>query len=65
MALPLNIDDLEQAKFVDESGNVCIRVVATTSSNTSASLSSNLDQNEYGKFVEDDNGDVAIVLSSV
>ena len=27
MPLPLNIRDLEQAKFVDDSGSVCIRVV--------------------------------------
>lgn len=66
MTLPLNIDDLEQAKFVDSDGNVCIRVFATTTSNTSALLtSSNVDDLEYGKFVEDDNGDVAIVLKAV
>ncbi len=66
MTLPFNIDDLEQAKFVDESGNVCIRVVATTATDTSSPLtSSNVDDLEYGKFVEDDNGDVAIVLKSV
>jgi len=62
MTLPLNIDDLEQAKFIDSSGNVCIRVVGTTTSDTTAILSSNTNQNEYGKFVEDINGDTAIVL---
>jgi len=65
MTLPLNIDDLEQAKFIDDSGNVCIRVVTTTTGNTSAILSSNTNQNEYGKFVEDVNGDTAIVLKSI
>lgn len=66
MALPLNIDDLEQAKFIDDSGNVCIRVVQTTATDTSSPLTSNnVTDLEYGKFVEDDNGDVAIVLLAV
>jgi hypothetical protein len=66
MPLPLNIDDLEQAKFVDNAGNVCIRVLATTATNTSSLLTSNnVTDLEYGKFVEDDNGDVSIVLLAV
>jgi hypothetical protein len=65
MAIPLNIDDLEQAKFIDDSGNVCIRVVRVASSNTSAPLSESVTDLEYGKFVEDDNGDVAVVIKSV
>lgn len=65
MTLPLNINDLEQAKFIDDAGNVCIRVVATTATNTSSPLAESLTDLEYSKFVEDDNGDVAIVLKSV
>lgn len=62
MTLPLNIDDLEQAKFLDDSGNVCIRVVATTTSNTTAAFSTNRNDNEYSKFVEDVDGNTAILL---
>lgn len=65
MAIPSNIDDLEQAKFIDDSGNVCIRVIRVTSSNTSSPLSTSITDLEYGKFVEDDNGDVAVVIKSV
>lgn len=65
MTLPFNIDDLEQAKFVDSEGNVCVRVVRVNSPNTSALLSRNVDDLEMGKFVEDENGDVAIVIKSV
>jgi len=65
MTLPLSIADLEKAKFIDDSGNVCIRVVPTTASGTSGVLGQNIDDLEQGKFVEDINGDVAIVLLTV
>lgn len=66
MPISSNINDLEQAKFVDNAGNVCIRVLATTATNTSGLLTSdNVTDLEYGKFVEDDNGDVAVVLLAV
>lgn len=65
MTLPKNIDDLEKAKFIDDSGNVCLRVVATSTSNTSAPLATSITDLEYNKFVDDDNGDTAIVLKIV
>jgi hypothetical protein len=65
MAIPRNIGDLEQSKFIEDSGNVAIRVVLTTASNTSSALAESIDDLEYNKFVEDDFGNTAIVLSSV
>jgi hypothetical protein len=66
MTLPLSNIDLEQAKFVDSGGNVCIRVVQTTATGNSSPLTStNVTDLEYGKFVEDDNGDVAVVFLAV
>lgn len=66
MALPsTNIDDLELDKFVEESGVTCIRAVAVAASNTSSPILSNVKDNEKGKFLEDDAGDVAIACVAV
>ena len=62
MAISSNREQLEKDKFKDESSVPAIRLVATTSSNTSGILDSNREDNEYAKFVEDDSGDVAVVF---
>jgi hypothetical protein len=65
MPIPTQILDLEQAKFIDDSGNVCVRIVSTTTTNISSPITDDRTDNEYGKFVEDINGDTAIVLLAV
>lgn len=66
MPIPLNIDDLELAKFVDESGEACVRAVAVSASNTSSPLTStSVKDLELGKFLEDDDGNVAIAVVAV
>ncbi len=66
MAIPQSILDLEKAKFIDSSGNVAIRVVATTATLGSGDgLSDSILDLEKQKFIEDDNGDVAIILTAV
>jgi len=65
MTLSTNILDLEKAKFVDESGDVCIRAVATSASGDSSALTDDIKDLEKGKFVEDDNGDISMVCLAV
>lgn len=65
MTLSTNILDLEKAKFVDDSGNICIRAVATTASGDSSALVSSVKDLEKGKFVEDDSGDISVVCLAV
>ncbi len=62
MAISTNKEQLELDKFKDESGVPAIRIVQTTATLTSGLLSANREDNEYAKFVEDDSGNVAIVL---
>jgi len=66
MAISSSRGQNEKDKFVDDgSGNVALRLVVTSSSNTSSSLGDSKSSLEYGKFIEDDSGDVAIAILQV
>jgi hypothetical protein len=65
MAVPSSRTQREYEKFIEDSGDVCLRIVQTTAVGTSADLLNPITDREYGKFVEDINGDVAIVILAV
>ena len=65
MAVPSSRTQREYNKFIESSGDVALRIVETTTADTSALLGVTIKDLEYGKFVEDINGDVAIVLLAV
>lgn len=65
MALAVSLSDREKDKFFEDgSGDVTIRLLGVTTSNTTNTMPTSKSGREQDKFVEDSSGDVAVYFSN-